>query len=120
METMLAMMMGEMHRGNEPMVFDWAKAAKLIKEKNPQFVMAGLKDDWEWTGGEIFVDGEVIKNDYTYLQSTWAIPQIMIDDEIIDCYVMSSERPEWNAETLWPEEALDILFGKGENDDVNR
>jgi hypothetical protein len=111
MDTMMAYERAKASKGNESKVFDWIKAANLIKEKNPDSVGAGLSQDWEWTGGNIWNDGKPVHPDdtYTYLASIWAIPEIDIDGEIIDCYKMQSETPDWSAETYWPKEALAIL-----------
>lgn len=57
-----AFAMGVMNRGRELMVFDWDKAARMIKERKPIRAGAGLHDKWENTGGEIFVNGKVVKN----------------------------------------------------------
>ena len=57
MDDMLAYAMGLANRGKEQMVFDWDKAARIIKERNIDCAAAGLKDDFEWTGGCIFKDG---------------------------------------------------------------
>lgn len=108
MDTMQAFMMGEMNRGKEMMVFDWDKAARIIAERKPKQAEAGLRGDWEWTGGTIYEDGKPVFDDYTYLASTWATPELDIDGEIIDCYMMES-KTEWNAYTKWPESALNIL-----------
>ena len=104
-----AFMNGQASRGNELMVFDWNKAARLIKERHPKKVAAGLKDDWGWTGGKIYDSGTPIKSEYTYLSSTWAVPEIDIDGEIKECYVMQHEAPRWHAGTKWPKSALEIL-----------
>ncbi len=110
MNSILAMMMGELNRGKELMVFDWDKAAKIIKERKPLLASAGLRDDWEWTGGDIYCEGKPIMDSYTYLASTWAVPELMLDgEEVIPCYRMQSETPNWNAETKWCQSALDIL-----------
>jgi hypothetical protein len=92
------------------MVFDWVKAARLIVEKKPREASAGLENDWEWTGGLIYKDGAPVPKDdtYTYLASTWATPELDLDDELIDCYVMEGET-DWNQSTYWPQVALDIL-----------
>lgn len=108
MDTASAFAKGEQNRHRKQMVFDWEKAAKIIKEEQPQLVEAGLSGDWEWTGGEIYADGKTIEDSYTYLASTWATPQILVDGEYRDCFVMSDETP-WNCETKWPEEAKAIL-----------
>jgi hypothetical protein len=99
---------------NTPRVFDWDKAARLIREKKPSHAGAGLEDDWEWTGGDIYRDGEPITDSYTYLFSTWAIPELEMDDELIECWVYHSDKPEWNQDTKWPESALKILRGENE------
>ena len=98
------------------MVFDWDKAARIIKEKQPIEASAGLRDDWENTGGVIFRAGKPVKNVYTYLASTWAVPEFVLtfedgSQEKTDCYKMQSEVPKWNAGTKWPTSALAILVG---------
>ena len=109
MDSMQAFLMGQASRGRELMVFDWDKAARLIRERNPTRAGAGLAGDWEWTGGTIFADGKPDTESYTYLSSTWATPQIDLDGDIVACYRMQSAVPEWDADTKWPQSALDIL-----------
>ena len=111
MDTLSAFAMGEMSRGNEMKVFDWEKAAKLIKEKSASHAEAGLKEDWEWTAGDIFENGKPVPEDetYTFLASTWATPAIEIDGEECDCYKMESEVSDWNEKTYWPESAIKII-----------
>jgi len=111
MDTIAAFAMGQANRHREPMVFDWMKAAKLIKERGATEASAGLSGDWEWTGGEILADGKPVPKEltYTYLASTWATPQLDIGGEVIDCFVMKSEYPSWDSDTYWPAEALVAL-----------
>ena len=109
MDTFMAFVMGNANRGKELMVFDWDKAARLIKKRNPEHASAGLRSDWECTGGTIYENGKPVMDDYTYLASTWAVPEIDIDGEVIDCYRMENEVPGWSAKTKWPKSALDIL-----------
>lgn len=45
MNTIAAFIMGEANRGNELKVFDWDKAARLIKERKPDYASAGLDED---------------------------------------------------------------------------
>ena len=111
MNSLLAFQMGQANRGKEQMVFDWDKAARIIKERQPDFVMAGLRDDWENTGGIIYADGQPEKYSSTFLASTWAVPELDIDGEVIPCYRMASEVPKWGSKTKWPKSALDILKG---------
>ena len=109
MNTIAAFAMGEMNRGRELMVFDWDKAAKLIKEAQPNYADAYLRDDREWTGGTIYADDKPVFDDYTYLASTWAIPTLDMDGVDIECYKMKHEVPEWDSNTKWPDSALAIL-----------
>jgi hypothetical protein len=109
MNTMSAFIMGEINRGKEEMVFDWDKAAKLIKDSGFKDASAGLSGDWGYTSGEIFINGKPKMSDYTYLASTWATPQIEIDGEYYDCYRMESETPNWHSKTMWPNSALKII-----------
>lgn len=111
MDTFTAFARGSANRDKELMVFDWDRAAEIIKERQPKYASAGLAGDWEWTGGTIFEDGREIIDNYAYLASTWATPELNIDGEIYDCYKMQSEVPEWNSSTKWPESALKILKG---------
>ena len=93
------------------MVFDWNRAAQIIKERNATNASAGLSSDWEWTGGAIFRDGEIVPKEdtYTYLASTWATPELEVDGDLIDCFIMQDEMPEWGSGTYWPESARSIL-----------
>lgn len=111
MNSFDAIARGMANRGKERMVFDWDKAAQIIKERKAQRAAAGLCEDWEYTGGCIYRDGEPVKDSCTYLASTWAVPELYIDgdDETIPCYRMESETPGWDADTKWPDSALAIL-----------
>ena len=104
------MAMAAQARGAKQMIFDWHKAARLIIERKAKTASAGLKSDWEYTGGLIFQNGDPITGDYTYLSSNWATPQLDLDGEIIDCFIMDDNNPEgWNSDTKWPRSALAIL-----------
>lgn len=111
MDTISAFAMGFAYQGKESKVFDWEKAARIIKERGAQSASAGLSEDWEWTGGDILEDGKPIPREdtYTYLASTWATPELCVDGDYLDCYRMQSETPGWNSDTYWPGEALAIL-----------
>lgn len=112
MNTMSAFAMGMVNRGKEPKVFDWHKAAQLIKESGYKDADAGLSEDWFWTGAAIFRNGEVIKEHNAYLSSTWATPVIRIDGVEHECWKMESETDGWNAHTSWMQSAIDILKGE--------
>ncbi len=110
MKTMQAFAMGYANRGREMMVFDWSKAAQIIKESGAQNAAAGLSGDWGYTGGEILSDGKPVPQDetYTYLASTWATPELEVDGARMDCFIMEGQT-EWHSGTYWPKEALEIL-----------
>lgn len=110
MDIPLAMLLGEANRHKTQKVFDWDKAARLIKENNATDARAGLSEDWYWTAGTILENGEPDMDSYTYLASTWATPELEIDDEFYECYVMA-DQTDWDSETKWPESALKILKG---------
>lgn len=109
MNTWVAFMMGQANHGKEKMIFDWDKAARLIRERKPECASAGLRGDWEWTGGTIYEDGRPVKDDYTFLASTWAVPELNMDGDIMECFRMKHEVPGWDSKTKWPKSALDIL-----------
>ena len=111
MDTLSAFAMGQANRHKESMVFDWDKAAQIIKEEKVKDASAGLAGDWGYTGGKIFENGLPVPEDETYvfLASTWATPQLRIDGKLIDCFKMESETENWDEETYWPESAKKIL-----------
>lgn len=98
-------------RGDAMKVFDWDKAARLIKERKPDVASAGLGGDWNWTGGDIYRDGAPVPSEktYTYLASVWATPELDMDGDVVACWVSMAEKPEWDAGTYWPDSALAIL-----------
>lgn len=120
MDTLTALALGEANRGKEMMVFDWDEAARIIVREKTAFASAGLSGDWEWTGGEILLDGKPVSREdtYVYLASTWARPELQFDGDEVACYIMESEaRARWGAKidcasVYWPQSALDILAGK--------
>lgn len=109
MDTYKAIFNGVMNQNKELMVFDWDKAARLIKEHHSAYAIAGLAGDMEYTGGYILKDGKPTSEDYIFLASTWAVPSLILDGTEFECYKMAHEVPEWNHETKWPESALKIL-----------
>lgn len=112
MDTMTAFANGEANRDKGSMVFDWNKAAKLIKESGVKNASAGLSGDWEWTGGTILDNGKIPEDSHTYLASTWATPELEINGETIDCYLMQGETDGWDSDTFWPESAKAIMEEK--------
>lgn len=111
MDTLQAAMRAAAAPPNSDKVFDWHKAAQIIKDRQPFRAEAGLEGDHEWTGGTIYRDGKPVFNDYTYLASSWCPAELVIDDEYIECWLPAAEQPGWGAHTKWPESALAILNG---------
>jgi hypothetical protein len=111
MDSMSAFARGEASRGNRHKVFDWVRAAELIKKRKPDHASAGLSEDWEYTGGTIYTaDGIPAEKDtYVYLASTWATPELSLDGDVIDCWTWMDETPGWDSDTYWPPEALAVL-----------
>ncbi len=95
--------------GAKSMVFDWNKAAKLLKELKPAEARAGLAQDWECTGGTIYIDGKVDTTSYTYLASTWAEPKIELDGKAQPCWIYADDSEGWSSGTKWPKSALKIV-----------
>lgn len=96
--------------------FDWDKAAEIIKarfsEHHDLLAEAGLQQDWNYTGGEIFRDGKPINDSYTYLASNWAMPTLILswdgqEQEEIECFAETNDR--FNSETKWDNKSLEIL-----------
>jgi hypothetical protein len=116
MDSLTAFALGATHRDEPSRVFDWDKAARLIRDIKPDRAGAGLADDWEWTGGDIYANGRPVEkaDTYTYLCSTWATPELRLDGELQDCWKYVKDTDGWNASTYWPQSALDILNGISE------
>lgn len=112
METGGAKSRAAAKRGENGKVFDWDKAAKIIRERKPEVVEAGLQEDWGNTAGEIFEDGEIVEN-YTYLFSMWATPILRLNrSEEIQCFVECTDEAnpnKWGSGTYWPDSARELV-----------
>ena len=102
---------GEASRKNPIKVFDWNAAAQKIREVQPKVAQAGLQDDFEHTGAVIYQNGQIVTKKRTHLSSTWAIPVLVLDDEIYECYLMEKET-NFTGGTKWPKSAIRILKGE--------
>ena len=92
------------------LVFDWDRAALLIKTYKPQLAEAGLWKDWSWTGCTIYRGGKIVSSDDGHLSSCWAIPELILDDaESVACFRYVEESPGWESDTKWPATALEML-----------
>ena len=117
MRSDLAITLGEAYRGKKKKVFDWDRAARLIKFCHIKEAWAGLEEDWAWTGGQILEDEVPIKGHYTFLSSTWATP-VLVDerDNIYRCWCWEDEC-DWTCDTQWPESAIRIMRDWNEETD---
>lgn len=111
METLEAFRMAVMHTESKEMVFDWHKAARIIKDRPNETASAGLRGDWEYTGGVIWCDGQPCfdNQDWIFLSSTWAIPELAIGNDVYPCFVFTEDFPQWHAHTFWPSSAREII-----------
>lgn len=93
-------------------VFDWKKAARRIKETGAKNASAGLAEDWSFTGGDILINGEVVAEEdtYTFLESYWATPVLILDGVEEECWTLSADS-DYDAATYWPSNALRVLAG---------
>ncbi len=92
-------------------VFDWVKAAQRIKEAQPLEALAGLCEDWFWTGGVIWENGGIPTESHPFLSSNWATPVLVMDEKQEECWVYQDESPGWDAKTYWPDEARRTVEG---------
>lgn len=97
--------------------FDWDKAAEIIRESfklHPDLVAeAGLQADWDYTAGIIFENSKPNNDIYTYLQSNWATPTLILsyngeEQEEIPCYIEGLDT-RFDSGSKWDEESLKIL-----------
>ena len=109
MNTLEAFARGAASRDAPMRVFDWDRAARRIVEVRPRSASAGLAEDWEWTGGCIFVDGEPVHDGHAYLASTWATPVLIMGGGQEDCFLVEPNHRGWGSEPKWPDSALAIL-----------
>jgi hypothetical protein len=102
--------------GKTQMVFDWDKAAELIKthlDKKDLNCEAGLQGDWSYTGGCIFENNKPTSEGYTYLSSNWAVPTLIIsfDGEEqfeLECYT-TDETTRFDSDSKWDDISLKLL-----------
>jgi hypothetical protein len=95
-------------------IFDWDKAARLIKEKKPKMpVLAGIKEDWHYTFGAIYDNGEIINDSSPWTYSNLYTPQMVINREFIECWIYAKEELIFSKDELnhWTESAINILNG---------
>lgn len=86
MDTLSAGIMGMMNRNREQMVFDWDKAATIVKEASKIFkddpyfyVEVALDGDEGNTVGTMYTDGKPNYSGRAYLASTWAKPKLSLN-----------------------------------------
>lgn len=110
-------------------VFDWCKAATILKERDPHAAHAFLNKQRDTTRGRIWLNHQPCTEDDTLLASRWDTPMLEIDCVATECYVdpmqiekefqkerlpdgtvtILPRKAEWGMHTLWPDSALRIL-----------
>lgn len=103
-------------------MFDWIKAASIIRDRNVQDASAGLDGDETMTSGLIVNDGKIVRDSGAYLSSTWAMPMLRIhhngtaDGEFTEtrilCWRYADEIPDSLRSHDWPDEAVAIVEGE--------
>lgn len=92
--------------GNPLKVFDWVRAAALLRDSGAANAQAGLEEDWGHTSDTIWRDGNPAVDARAFLASLWATPLLRIGNARYECATVN---PNWDADTVWPPEALAIL-----------
>ena len=95
-------------------VFDWDTAARILRDRKATNACAYLEGDYEWTVGDILIDGEITTEGRAYLFSLWATPILEIDGKPIEYWVPGDDPREWDSGTHWPESAVAIFRGEVE------
>lgn len=108
MDTLSAILMGQANRCQPLMVFDWDSAARILRMKNAKEASAGLRSDWEYTEAKILENGIPVKDSTGYLSSTWAVPELDVSGEIIECWKYADDTDGWDEKTWWPESSTKI------------
>lgn len=101
---------------NKGKVFNWDEAGRILRERGLErrYASAGLAEDWDFTGGSIFADGQIVSDGSPYIKSAWATPVLVLHDEnpyegeVIPCFVEASSS-SWDSGTVWPMSALVAL-----------
>ena len=80
---------------------DWEKAKHIVKNNPKAKIYAGLQEDWGYTSGLIYDNGEYYDGGMCFYGcSYWATPILMVDGREVPCWtnesdVPSDKVPEW-------------------------
>lgn len=97
-------------RGLDSYMFDYVKAAHLIKEyAHDKTVKAGLNGDFNNTSRIVYGGGKICQSSFVYTVSLWGVPTLAFDNWMVECYNIRSgpEGKDW--EGFWPPETMEIL-----------
>lgn len=97
---------------------DWKLVRRIISERQPVTVHAGLAEDWACTSGLVFANGEMLhaEDACLYTGSWWATPVVVLDDgldsedEIVCC--VDVDEAAYNPLTAWPQELASVTEGE--------
>lgn len=53
---------------------DWDKLRAFVDERKPEFVTAGILDDWSWTAGCVYKEGGYLDEHFAFTDSEWGTP----------------------------------------------
>lgn len=99
---------GHISKDKCDMVFDWEKAAQIIKDTRPYIAYAQLEEDWEKETRKIYQGGIPVYSETVHSQKYR--PMLVVNSEKpIPCFKMEYDT---NGMEPWPTRALNILEGK--------
>jgi hypothetical protein len=97
-------------------IFDWNKAARILRERKPSMATAYIGGMREHTEVSIWVNhGPLLGCNAFLLSHDICGYQPRLDcgaDYATDCAIKINDTDDWGPDTWWPESAIDILKGK--------
>ena len=96
------------------MVFDWERAADLLRKRRPRAAYVSMVGKRERsTPVLIYKDGEIV-HDSLYgwgYYDAFDTPTLLIDGDEIECFRLENTITTWALGDYWPESARRILKG---------
>ena len=93
------------------MVFDWEKAAEVLRERQPVAASVSFIGKHERTEPVlIYRDGEPTPDPRTFCPyDAFDKPTLLIDGDEIECFRLENTITTWAIDEYWPESARRIL-----------
>lgn len=95
---------------------DWQKVKQIIQEHPNSTIYAGLQEDWGYTSGLIYKNGQYYDGGGFYGCSTWATPILDVDGEEIECWT-HKKTEEGSGMPKWWGEGQEVHDGYDEDDE---